>query len=119
MRTASDDPTREGSTRGLYVGYDLETPEHDHQELVRALEALHGRRVDTDLWVVEGTHTPQELFDKLSRYIRGGDILAVEHLDGDAERHCRQCACRTLGSCAAGSPFDGDSRFPHQTARVH
>jgi hypothetical protein len=83
MRTAPYNPTHERSNKGLYVGYDLETPEQDHQELLSALKALGGRRVETDLWVVEGERTPQELFDKLSGYIHRGDILVVEPVEPD------------------------------------
>jgi len=83
MRIAPDYTTSHRSTQGLYVGYDLETPEQDHQMLLSALESLHGRRVDADLWIVEGDRTPQQLFDLLSPYISGGDILAVEHVESD------------------------------------
>ena len=67
--------------RGCYVGYDLATSDKDHPDLLRALEALDGRRVDSDLWLVEGEQTPGQLFQALSPYVREDDILIVEEAD--------------------------------------
>lgn len=69
----------------LAIGYDLNTPGKDYDDLIKAIKALGAwwHHLDST-WLVKCSLTPSEVRDSFKAHIDGGDELLVIDVSGRA-----------------------------------